>query len=243
MKIKLITDYFDYYDAFFDYTTHMRGEDATVVFKRLSAPPNGYSKPEQFQIMSSAPFNMRVPGNGTVRSFMDDCFQDAKGNKVNMGGKRNQSDKIVVYTDNYLHAGNGKELTYITGASLFIGDDKWCSEFIPTTDDPENHSISYKYMKWGMHYALLKIECKGGWRTNSGDLEIEMLEHGREQDLSKVQFLPLYSIDYVRRNKLDYGVDFNTAPGFRGTGLKDYYTGVEVANSLYEWFEIYGDLR
>lgn len=228
MKIKLNSDYLDYYDFFFD----LDGKE----FYRRAAKPNGYSKPQQFDLLSSY-FGYKVPPNATVREFYAQSVRTAKC----YNPAYNSSEQLVVYLDNYAHAGNDKIVWSIAGSMVELenGPNLYASLFLPTTEDPLNHSISYKYIKFGMHYALFKIECFNGWRTNSGNLDIVLIKHGLEEDLQKLIWNPLYSIDMIRYNGEYYAVDLNTAPGMRGLGMHHEYAGQEIVDSIRRWFELY----
>lgn len=207
----LKTDYRDVYDAFFD----LEGP----VFERFSRQPAGFPKMEQFRLLATH-FQQPIPRVGLVRDLAD-CHE------------------LVVYIDEFGHAGNGKERMSGAKADLLLPN-KLAAEFVRTHEDP-TCSRSRKVTFIGNHCIGVEILCRGDWRTNSGDLEIEIIEHIK----TKNDFLPLYSIDMIPdiRTGQWLSIDLNTAPGLRGLGFDELLRPREMAEAIKQWCYEHPDKR
>jgi hypothetical protein len=206
MEVKLKTDYLDYYDHWFD----LKGFE----FDRRSLPPAGYSKSEQFNILKQMGY--LIPHFGLVEpdSTIDHEY-------------------VVIYEDEFLHAGNGKKLITCNEANKHKG--LLYSEFIYTTANPLKESRSEKIIWIGDIAFKLKISCHGDWKTNAQGVEkdIEVTDFW----FTNNNFAALYAIDFAieYETNLRYAIDLNMAPGLRGTGIKDFLTGKEVVNLIKDW--------
>jgi hypothetical protein len=206
--VKLLTDYIDFYDSFFD--------REGIEFDRRSLPPAGLSKRDQFTHLVEKLGITRIPHTGLVQDFDHYNF-----------------DKVVVYTDEFLHAGNGKELMRLEYA---IQDypGHFASEFIPTSTYPDKLSRSLKEIWVGHHCFILRIQTEGDWRTNAPGAykHIEIVDYHYAENT----YAPLYAVDYA----LDmqggiWAIDLNLAPGLRGTGVSELMEGKEAAEAIKEW--------
>lgn len=206
----LESDFRDFYDHAFDQTGK--------VFFRHAAPPAGYDKKEQFELLKSH-FNLKTVVNGLAMplAMLADYYHPGR--------------PLVVYDDPYGHAGQGKRLLSLAeleGEKLGL----YGSLFIPTTNDPYNRSVFYKWQFIGHHRFKLRIEGKG-WLGNTDAVECEVIDY----DYLPQTFAPLYSIDFVkdyRGGELE-AIDLNMAPGLTGTGLKDLISAREVVQAIKDW--------
>jgi hypothetical protein len=207
MKVKLITDFWDYYDHEFD----LEGE----TFKRKSQ--SGMNRIEMFKFLE---YNWiwTVPNGYTKDLITED---DIKSNK-----------EFVIYTDINAHRAEGK-MKVSAQEAVEKYSDNYCSAY-----DGNNFGISYRRLQIGNIVCWLKYQSKN-WRSNYGDVNIEVT-HVLRNNTDVLNFkYPLSAIDYIQSYLgVLYAVDFNIAPQIKGTGLEDIITAKEVAEQIKRKMEV-----
>jgi hypothetical protein len=210
MKIKLKSDFHDYYDHWFD------DSSSSTTFTRLST--NGMSRPEMFNFFTH--YNIPTPKYGLVKNLTN-CYN------------------VVVYEDLYLHRGEGKlKLAYHHAMEKY--SDYFASKYLPPDNtvfqgiDSINIGISYRYLSVGNKNFWLKYTSLDNWKSNWGDVVIEIL-HDMEDGGNYYFELPLYAIDFIKHKDILYAIDFNISPQIKGTGLEFILPAKEVADGIREY--------
>jgi hypothetical protein len=232
MKIGLLSNYVDYYDHWFIPSF----EAADVQFSRM----NDRRWPKWMQIKILRDWGFRTPETAYLYPY----------EPVNI-----YTDKIVLYDDPYVHNGEGKKITTLADAKtynpyLIYGDIPYLMEYQESLSDAGN-PISYRYLSIGGERFYLSYESLGkdSWQSNVGsEVEIKLLEFEEFSEYTKVPYepwtglderLPLFAIDFLRSEKraVHYAVDFNVAPGLRGTPIEDMFSGSMVYQLIERWYE------
>ncbi len=139
---------------------------------------------------------------------------------------------VVVYMDEYAHRSEGKSRMTIEQA---IGHcNKIASVYVPNI----RSAISLRYLRIGERIFWLIYSSQDEWRSNYGDVSIT---NGAAPPYLKrfrdAEPMPMLAIDFV---KCLYGgwlaIDYNTAPGLRGTPVEDAMSATEVMNEIVKWF-------
>jgi hypothetical protein len=176
-------------------------------FNRLMV--SGPTKQEQFELISQCGY-VTIP-YGKPKDF-------------------NRNDLLVVYTDETLHAGEGK-LIGPQYEALELYPDNLCSIYIAS------NSISTRYLWIGSRCFELTYENldKREWRSNVGDVEIdfigELFNHPHPKRLAQ---FPLVAIDFVGEST-SYAIDLNISPGLKHTGIEDVLKAKEVYDLIASW--------
>lgn len=220
--MKLVSSWGDYYDWAFD----GQGE----VFERIGGN-TGPPKREQFRLLEEAGY--MVPKHGLVADVLG-SWSDSELRWIKW---------VVAYEDEMAHCTEGKRL--FSEDSLksnphmgMPGGDRYhkerqlyCSEFI---GDPLAKGNSLRLLQVGPHVFWLEYTSNESWMSNYGDGDIEVvgvyLNSGYHHKIN----LPLFAVDFVI-GKWMYAVDFNSAPGLRGTGVERYLKGPEVVAAFEDW--------
>jgi hypothetical protein len=193
----LRTDFFDYYDHWFD----LDGQ----AFKRLST--GGMSRGNMLIHLNN--HGIATPAFGPVQTLA-----------ATIPGIKN----LVVYTNERSHRGEGKLLLSLdaalrdhpgTLASVYVGQD---------------HGISHRLLQVGEYSFWLRYQSKD-WRSNYGDVDVVLLDCGADYHPTIDQ--PLFALDFVGESPF-LAVDFNIAPGIRGTGVEELLSGKEVVDAIKE---------
>jgi len=213
MKLKLLSDFNQFYDHYFD----NEGES----FRRVTT--DGPSKREQFKMMEQA--GLAVPDHGLVKD------------KVNL---RFTEEKFVVYLNEQAHSGEGKVLMKPEEALRLYGD-YYCSRYINAGvyGDDEMKGISYRYLflgkrGWALRYSS---DDKDEWRSNVGGTTIENLGEIITPSWRFNIKYPLLAIDFVPSNinHEHIAIDLNIAPGISFTHIPHRITSKEVVPLLKEY--------
>lgn len=204
--MKLKTDFRCYYDWAFD------GQGEEFVRVATNAGPN---KQEQFRILKDAGF--KTPPFGTFEHLTENRWWDEGYIKF-----------VVAYTDTKAHVGEGKELWSLSRAKNLVGGlmnpdlnqyfkimETFCSAYV---DGP--HGVSWRRLQVGPHVFWIEYTSNSDWRSNCGEGDIELLEYKLNEGYHPHIRLPLFAIDFVHGKKDMYAVDFNIAPGIRGSGAE-----------------------
>lgn len=189
--VRLASDFVDYYD-------HHFGLDGPILFSRSGAGP-GPTKPEQFDLLAAAGYN--TPPHGLVRDVAGTYWGDERRHVLD----------LVVYDDPTAHCGDGKRISR-------AGDEppeKYCSAYL----GDRGPGVSWRYLQVGRHHFWLEYTSEADWRSNVGDGAVTIIGVGLDAGYHPFFKLPLFAVDFVIGNDL-YAVDFNTAPGIRGSGVE-----------------------
>lgn len=222
IKIGLESDFRDYYDHVFYNSLDL---SLSGIFYRIANNPDfSLPKRRQFQYLESAGF--RVLKHGLVKDVAT------------------ENNKVVVYIDEYIHQGQGKDL--LDGSfALSIHPEKYCSEYI-------GHSFgkSCRYLQIGDRSFVYWYQSSDDWKSNTGEVEISTpVEHdfwddphetaliggekrSRQRDIV-FQHWAMFAIDLVPvSNTKLAAIDLNTAPGLKWTGMEDLMSPMDVYNAI-----------
>lgn len=223
MKIAIDSDFLDFYDYAF-YSRY----NADIVWERRSR--TAMSKREQFAFLEQQ--GLQTPDHGTVA----EVYHKIRANYFLPNGLffdkfAKDIASVVVYLDEYAHRGLGK-LQVPLELALDHYPKKYCSEFIQTT--PSSNSVSYRYLQVGKKSFWLRYTGHDNWMSNHAEkVDVEYLCTNDDKFKFTVDS-PVFAIDFIPGRVL-YAVDFNTAPGFKDTGipLRDPH---EIYDLVEEWY-------
>jgi hypothetical protein len=240
--ISLISDFNDYYDYQFDRTSP-KIRPHRFTFCRESR--NEISRSQQFQILKDCGFT--VPVFNTLNYLKNEL-------------KVKDEDLIVVHTDEYAHAGDGKILMSLAQAIHAYGEDTCkATIFLSTTSNAINKSISYRLLCIGRgNYYWLKY-TSNSWASNIDNISINLFPSGQVPEFFKaiterqrnniiknlestlISKYPMWAIDFIEAHKpflsnLYYAIDLNTAPGLKYTGIDDILNPLDIYNLVYNHF-------
>lgn len=214
--VGLHTDFHDYYDHAFA----ARWQGAKHTFERTST--QGLGRREMLTYLGF--LGLTTPLYGKVRDLVAH-FRSVHDAVIL------QLVDLVVYTDPRAHAGEGKVKLSLDEA-LAQYPDCLASEHVPATMNGTGQSL--RYLRIGTRQFWLRYTSRDDWRSNCGEVEIELLSEEEPKqigDLGRIG-LPLFAVDFVSAGKALYAMDFNTAPGLRGTGVEDRLTPTEVYQEI-----------
>ncbi len=195
MNVKLISDFIDYYDHWFDLTGYRYERLSITTFSR-----------KQILNYLKHDLNLNVPIFGNTKKVYK-YFKNK--NNINIDNIR-----VVVYLDYYSHRGIGKLRTYLKDA-INKYPNRLCCEYIENTN-----STSYRYLQIGNYCFWLKYKSDDSWKSNCGEnINIKLLKYNNNNFYKIIKY-PLFAIDFVLGNQL-YAVDFNISPGLKNTGIED----------------------
>lgn len=208
-KVKLLSDFVDYYDHWFD----LEGE----VFRRVSS--DGMGRREMLEYLAS--LGLKTPPSGTVQELWDgyDDFD-------------RQFLSVVIYLDERAHRGEGKVRLPMTEAVQKYPE-HFATLYIPSTP---LGAVSWRYLQVGDKVFWLEY-ASADWRSNYGEVEIRVLAQEKDGYHPQVN-LPLFAVDFVVAEKL-YAVDFNIAPQIKGTGVEEVLSAREAAESIKEAYRLF----
>lgn len=209
--IKLISDFHDYYDHNFAFRT------SKVKYTLNRNGKDGMHKYSQLQLIQS--FGYPVPPHGTVHSVMS-MFPH---------------EHLIVYTDPFAHRSEGKHLSrgnlaYDAEPGLF------CTALIPHFNHGEGYSRSYRQLWIGNVGYMLDYSSDDLWASNFGNVHIRLVD--KLYIKRPPANYPLFAIDFIQdiAGKM-WGIDFNTAPGIKGTPVEKLHKPREVAQLLADWYD------
>jgi hypothetical protein len=146
-------------------------------------------------------------------------------------------DRLVVYTDETMHQGLGKELLSPEQA-IKEHPDCWCSVYMQFRQT----AISHRRLCIGKRCFIVEYSSQSDWRSNHQTSDIRVLEEvertSAECDLMKLYQTPILAIDSIPSaiGNTWLATDFNLAPGMRGSGIEDVVPAIEAANLIKEMF-------
>ena len=135
---------------------------------------------------------------------------------------------LVVYLDEMAHRGEGKiRLGFKEAQDAY--PNRFASMYI---HPPQDLAQSTRYLAVGDRAFWLWYESVDDWRSNCGDVRIAVL--GEEKAGRYPIPFALYAIDFVPIGKQNarLAVDFNVAPGIRGTGVEERLSAQEAVEAI-----------
>jgi len=208
MKLKLISNFIDYYDHWFDIDNEQR-------FYRITT--DGMNRGQMFGFMRQ--HKLTPPLYGIVSHLKNACYLELE-------------DKVVVYTNENVHCGEGKLLMTLEEAYQQYPN-CLCTQYL-NTEKVFGYAVSYRHLQIGYKAFWLRYTSFTDWRSNCGDGDIDLIE---ERDIISIN-KPLFAIDFVKYNNNYYAIDFNIAPGIKGTGVEKIIPAKQVVELIKEQFEI-----
>jgi len=215
MNVILQSDFTDIYDNWFDRT-------GDLFFYRYVE--DGTERRYMFRMFDD--LGIKSPEHGTVLEIYG---------KHNQSMSRTQTPKItrfflptdflqlVVYTDEKMHAGNGKMLVSANTAIKSFPE-KYASVYIPSS------STSFRYLKIGKKSLWIKYKSNDAWRSNVGDVSTDIIEAHSDGYHPGVPHA-LWAIDFVQSGKELLAMDFNISPSMPD-GIDAIMTPEEIATQI-----------
>jgi hypothetical protein len=225
--MRLVSTFRDYYDHAFD----GQGEAFHRVGGNVGPP-----KREQFSLLTAAGF--KVPPHGTVGEVLESWWE----------AEQTWVKAVVAYTDESAHCAEGKtvflhgQLKSNPDMGAPGGDRYWreramyCSAFVGNYYQTFNRGCSIRRLQVGPHVFWVEYRSTESWMSNYGDGTAEVV--GVEMDAGYHPHLrhPLFAVDFVLGKEM-YAVDFNTAPGIRGSGVEKHLPAGEAVRAIEAWHE------
>lgn len=222
MKIRLKTDFHDYYDHWFD--------AEGVEFERFSR--QGRGRREALEYLSD--IGLKTPPYGTPREVMVKTNNRLLERELELQKDSKYLLSVVVYLDENAHRGEGKVLMPLQEA-LNKYPNHLCTLFIPPIP---GKSVSMRHLQIGKKAFWLRYTSSDDWRSNCGNVEIEVIKQEKDGYHPKIHY-PLFAIDYIANTDKMLAVDLNVSPGLKGTGIENILTGKEVAHLISEAINYY----
>lgn len=222
--MRLLSDFTDFYDHWFD-------ADGPV-FRRVTT--DGLGKRGQLALLQEVGY--QVPPHGTVGDVLNSWWED----------EDTWVKAVVAYENEFQHCGEGKrllqrwQLRSNPHMGMSGGDRFWqerslfCTAFVGDVVNPV--SVSWRLLRVGVHRFWLEYRSTTDWRSNCGETSVSLI--GVEKDVGPDKRIrePLFAIDFVIGKEM-YAVDFNVAPGMRGTGVEKVLGAKGVVDGLRNWFD------
>lgn len=211
--MKLVTDYVQWYDSLFD------GDGPE--FQRMAFTRGGLPKREQFTLF--ARLGLRTPPHGPVRDL---------GSRTGVpfywqfpASAWSSEFEVVVYLDEFQHAGTGKIKVPLVTA-LTQHPDHYASIFVPLP----NPSVAMRHVRFGRLGFWLRQQGGEDWRSNRADRET-VLACGRIEAPNPLPRV-LWAIDFLPAADGLLAVDFNTAPDLATLGETGMLTAEQIGIEL-----------
>lgn len=227
LSVGLDTDFHDYYD----YAFAARWQRPAHILQRRTT--QGMDRREMLAYLAAQ--GLTTPLYGKVSQLVPHLRsvygEDIADNLLN----------VVVYTYTRSHAGEGKlKLPLVEALERY--PDCLASEYIPAL--PSGNGQSLRYLRVGFRQFWLRYTSLDDWRSNCGSVEIEFLSEEAPLDPMATRAIdsPLFAVDFIKADRL-YAIDFNTAPGLRGTGIEERMKPQEVVDAIAAYFANTGQGR
>lgn len=203
-KLVLKTDFYDYYDHWFDKVYYP--EEKYRDFLRYSR--SGMNRIEMLRYLDLKGYN--TPEHGLVKDL-----------------NLNNDEKVVVYLDINSHRGMDKVLcSYKHAKDCYPMN--YASKYLKVND--EDKGSSYRALRIGNKSFTLYYESNE-WMSNHGpDINISILYDEIINIDNLYMDRPLLAVDFIlpkTSNKL-YAIDLNISPGLRHTGIEDILSSKRV---------------
>lgn len=214
-KVGLVSDFRDYYDHWFDTF------NVELVFERMSS--GGMARREMLEYLQS--LGLQVPAFGRVCDVRDRLRQ-----KYDFPDFDRIVD-VVVYLDETAHRGEGKIKVLLRDA-IDQYPNHLAVEHIPAL--PSGLGLSWRYLQVGDKVFWLEYASRNDWRSNCGEVDIRVLARERDGYHGRIGH-PLFAVDFVPGNVL-CAIDFNIAPGIKGTGVEKILPARQAADAIKKAF-------
>jgi len=230
MNIFLDTDFRDYYDHRFCGSW----QKPDIVFSRKTT--DGPDRVGIFNELKKA--GLQVPEHGMASDLISRW--KSKWKKAGIDNYMGEVQALVVYDDLHAHQGKGKRRLTVDEVEKFGLGNLFAAEFIPTT--PGSGSWSLRWLRAGLRRFWLRYTSFDDWRSNYGDVSIELLfEEKRSDSLPKEKSLvwetPLVAVDFINAGPMGLiAVDLNIAPGIQGSGVEKLMLAREVYDEIENFF-------
>jgi len=221
----LKSDFVDYYDHCL-----ATGEP---VFERMTT--GGPSKREQLKLLDAAGF--LTPPHGLVGEVMDSWWE----------AEQRRVRAVVAYTDETLHCGEGKRV-YLRhhlrsnphmgmpgGDRYWRENELYCTAFVGCPLEAGYGASSVRRLQVGRHVFWVEYRSTESWMSNVGDGDCFVIGAEFGAGYHPHIDLPLFAVDFVLGREM-YAVDFNTAPGIRGSGVEKLLPAPAAADAILSWF-------
>ena len=214
MKIKLISDFRDFYDHHFDIDGFIYHRNTHTHFKRE----------DDLKLLRKARFYTPKFGRVYINNYkMIECI------------KRNG---IVLYEDEYQHKAEGKILILnINDLNFNKYEGMLWSEYIPS-----EYAYHWRMLTIGDFYVYMKYTSDHIWMSNKGNVIVEIVQYGYINDsrleyIKNIRDLPLIGVDgrYYKGNFVTF--DLNTAPQLMGTGIEAILKPKDVVNLIKKFYK------
>lgn len=204
--IALNSDFTDYYDHCFAGSWQSPAHE----FDRLTT--GGMSRREMLKWFDEVGF--LTPTHGLVRDLVaPDC-----------------DGQLVVYTDENVHCGEGK-IKLFASEALQHHPDCYATIYIPSSISPKT-AESYRLLRIGSRAFWLRYTSLNDWRSNCGDgYSVVLCEFKLSEKMAEWSY-PLFAIDFVKRDREMLAIDFNKAPGLRGSGIEEHMRPQQVYHEI-----------
>lgn len=222
--------YTDYYDFWFD-----RKDSSDVIWNRNDREfPN---RTEQFKIMNKHFMSI------VLSSAPQDYVVAWADTPYDMSKITGSIKDVVVYTDETMHMGLGKEILPLKEA---VQKYPHClaTIFYENPFPEQGKSVSRRLLMIGKKPFLLEYISYQDWQSNVGDGDVNILDEEIPQQLINLSIdimrelkSPLLAIDFVPQ-KLNNdriiwnATDLNLAPGLKGSGMEKKLSGKLVTEEL-----------
>jgi hypothetical protein len=211
--MRLESTFRDYYDPFFD----GKGD----VFRRIGGNV-GPTKREQFALLMAADYE--VPPHGLFEDLIGE-YWEAEDWTI---------ERCVVYDDETAHCGEGKRMSRRVMEEFDRSTGKFACAFV---GDPNANGVSHRLLQVGPHRFWIEYRSNESWMSNVGDGSCETFAVEKGVGYHPHLPYPLFAIDFVLgKDMRQYAVDFNTAPGIRGSGVEKFLSGPEAVEAIEGWF-------
>jgi hypothetical protein len=210
MAMKLISDFQEYYDIYFD----GQGKEFSCLTTQ------GPNKIEQFKLLEE--LCLKTPKYGLVKNLI------------------NESYFLVIYEDIHAHCGQGKILVDCVFDDEFNREKYsgyFCSEYIGHSKVPPSKSL--RLLNIGCRQFLIEYKSFSDWRSNCGEGSTICLGETKKyyylQD--KISRL-LWAIDFVENANYELvAIDYNESPGVKGIeGFSEYISNLEIYNEIRKYY-------
>lgn len=205
MKFKLITDFHDYYDHYFD----LIGEP----FYRKSR--SGMNRIEMFKFLEDN--DILTVYNGYPKNIIS-----------SLGIFCNR--EFIIYTDLDAHRAEGK-IKVRAKEALEKYSENYCSEYIDYNPGVSYRHLQIGDIKCWLKFQSNDWRSNYG----NVDIEVISVDKNLycNKDKNELNKYPLYAIDYVKDHNGDLlAVDFNIAPQIKGTGIEDIIPAKEIVEQI-----------
>lgn len=197
--------YIDYYDHHFD----TRSLHPRASCWNRNKRPDFPSRREAFLAM--ALFDVPMPTWGTCAQLKTRFGRDC--------------DEVVVYTDESMHQGLGKE-RLLRAQAIEEHPERLFSAYIRSVNGTAR---SRRYLMIGEEEHIIEYESREDWRSNHLTDDIGIVQKTCEspyvatmRELMRIYVSPIIAIDFVPHCDGHWlATDLNLAPGMRGTGIED----------------------